>query len=1015
LKLLQSSANARSTRSLPEALGANLVAATGRSPLISALLTLLMSLLLSAVGVAWLHRSVVEAARVEFQHHAQRVQTAVEERFELPTYGLRGLHSLYSMRGQVARDEFRRFVVSRDMGAEFPGVRGFGFIESIKREDLASFEARERLDSAPEFAVRTRGDLPDLHVIKFIEPLSENRRAWGLDIGAEAVRRQGLEDAAARGEIALTGCVTLLQDRTQGPGFLMLMPVYRSPLMADTPAQRRLDLQGFVYAPLAVQELLHDVDLAGDGRVELTLSEGESVLLGGEHPGCAGSTGVTAGPGKPALAEATGVGVMTARHAPRFEASLPLVIGGRPLNLKLSSSDLLDASIEFGPVWWTGTAAGLSSLLLTAMVWLMGAGRRRSVQIAGRMTEDLRQAKQRAEVALRDVQAVLSLLDTHALVSVTNLSGVIIEVNDAFCGLSGYSREELIGQTHRIVNSGQQDAGFWRDLWEQISSGQTWKGEICNRAKDGSLYWVDSVVAPVFDEQGMIEKYMSIRHNITGIKQAKLDLAAQDERLQLALEGGNDGLWEWSVGREQTSWWSPKMYSLLGYSPEEIEANQTNFNALLHHEDRGLVYSLMAQALSHPGQRGDSGSEAGGLDIEARMRCKSGEYRWFRTRAKVFVDPEGQATRMAGSLQDVHERWTAQRQTQIHSEQLDAIFSLSPDGFVSLDNDFRVLYISPATERLTGLSDQQCRGITELALLAQLQACAVPDASAVNVPALAASLARGESLQFELRPPQARVLALRRHQGDSSSIAGVIQIRDVTRETEIDRLKSEFLSTAAHELRTPMASIYGFTELLLTRELSEDKRRTLLQRVYRQSEALIAIVNELLDLARIEAKRGMDFNFERIELDELLMQTVQDFKPPDEREPPMLLLTASTITVRADRVKLAQALRNLLSNAYKYSPGGGAVELRLLSRTDEHGVTQVLVEIEDQGLGMTPEQLARVCERFFRADLSGAIPGTGLGMSIVKEIIELHGGQMLLRSELGQGSVIGFALPGVTP
>jgi signal transduction histidine kinase len=251
------------------------------------------------------------------------------------------------------------------------------------------------------------------------------------------------------------------------------------------------------------------------------------------------------------------------------------------------------------------------------------------------------------------------------------------------------------------------------------------------------------------------------------------------------------------------------------------------------------------------------------------------------------------------------------------------------------------------------------------------------------------------------------MLELAQHQGEGPEVQRVLHVRDVTHQVEVDRIKSEFLSMAAHELRTPMTSIYGFTELMLLRPLTPERQREALQKIHRQSEAMIGILNELLDLSRLEARRGQDFRFESLPAQAVVQEAVQDFSPPESREPPLLELAEAALPVHVDRGKLQQVMRNLLSNAYKYSPQGGRVWVRLRAEEDE----QVLIEVQDQGIGMSAEELAHVSERFYRADKSGSIPGTGLGMSIVKEILELMSGSLRLSSAPGQGTTVQVRLP----
>ncbi|MDX6612127.1 MAG: hypothetical protein QOD75_1313 [Blastocatellia bacterium] len=130
-------------------------------------------------------------------------------------------------------------------------------------------------------------------------------------------------------------------------------------------------------------------------------------------------------------------------------------------------------------------------------------------------------ARMQAEETLRENYALLRTIHMHSIVSVTDQAGRILDANEGFCKISGYSRDELVGQTHRIVNSGVQEHAFWTDMWQTITAGQPWRGEICNRNKDGALYWVDSIIAPFMSEDGHTKRYMSVRTDITARKQAE--------------------------------------------------------------------------------------------------------------------------------------------------------------------------------------------------------------------------------------------------------------------------------------------------------------------------------------------------------------------------------------------------------------------------------------------------------------------------------------------------------------
>jgi len=359
------------------------------------------------------------------------------------------------------------------------------------------------------------------------------------------------------------------------------------------------------------------------------------------------------------------------------------------------------------------------------------------------------------------------------------------------------------------------------------------------------------------------------------------------------------------------------------------------------------------------------------------------------------------------------------------NEQLNTIFSLSPDGLLSVDITGRVRYANATFARLFGLSRRQLLDIELATLDALLQSRLAPGG---DWPGLAALLdqprdaappdtsvqdASAHKQVLEIAGPPRLTVELSCVTHTSDNVHHLLYLRDVTARVAVERMKSEFLSTAAHELRTPLASIYAFTELLITRDFPRERQRDFLAKTHRQAAAVVAILNELLDLARIEARGGQDFNFRTIDLGDLIEQSLVDFSVPEGRAAPLWLRPLEPMPARADSSKLAQVLGNLLSNAYKYSPGGGEVSVRLLYEVEDAGASALrhpVIEVRDAGMGMSPEQLARVCERFYRADASGKVPGTGLGMAIVKEIIELHGGTLHISSEPGRGTCVRCSL-----
>ena len=253
---------------------------------------------------------------------------------------------------------------------------------------------------------------------------------------------------------------------------------------------------------------------------------------------------------------------------------------------------------------------------------------------------------------------------------------------------------------------------------------------------------------------------------------------------------------------------------------------------------------------------------------------------------------------------------------------------------------------------------------------------------------------------------QARLSLL--HAADDTVRGGVVTLRDVTLERKLEQMKSEFVSTAAHELRTPLTSILGFAELLQdTKAFSSRERGEFAVLIHDKAEKLSELIDELLDISRIEAGQVIPLLRQALPLGPLVETSLNFFRHSSPRHQFQLLMPATPVIAYADPRRIGQVLDNLLSNAVKYSPAGGTIIVQL-----DPGKEHCTISIRDQGIGMNAEQVERIFDKFYRADASTtAVPGVGLGMTIVKELIESHGSEIAVASAPGQGTTISFTLP----
>ncbi|MGH8721368.1 MAG: sensor histidine kinase, partial [Burkholderiales bacterium] len=225
--------------------------------------------------------------------------------------------------------------------------------------------------------------------------------------------------------------------------------------------------------------------------------------------------------------------------------------------------------------------------------------------------------------------------------------------------------------------------------------------------------------------------------------------------------------------------------------------------------------------------------------------------------------------------------------------------------------------------------------------------------------------------------------------------------RDITQADELDRAKSRFVATAAHELRTPIAVITGYAEFLQASDPPPAERVEILATMRRHGNRIAGIVSELLDLARIEARAGRDFTMIRQPLAPAVARFIASLRVGEYARVPTLEGDIGGAEAFLDADKFCQALSNVLANACKYSPPGAPVSVRLVAAGNEIGV-----RVRDHGEGMDDQTQRRIFERFYRAESAAGVGGTGLGMSIVKEIMDIHGGRVEIASAPGAGTAV---------
>jgi signal transduction histidine kinase len=331
---------------------------------------------------------------------------------------------------------------------------------------------------------------------------------------------------------------------------------------------------------------------------------------------------------------------------------------------------------------------------------------------------------------------------------------------------------------------------------------------------------------------------------------------------------------------------------------------------------------------------------------------------------------------------------------------LKTIFHISPNGYLLVDDSHRILF---ANDMIARLIEHSVKDLYALSSHQFWHYLASHSQKHFSIPQEI-----GETYYIDLSKPRLIKLMCSMQPivlSNGNALGRLFYFNDITKEEESNRIKSEFLTHASHELRTPLALIHGYSELLDNEIVSLENQSSITHMIYEQSTWLIAMVDELLDLHRIETRAGIGFEKHNYLLTDLIHETLAEFATPKERQAIGLSLPPElkNIELYVDKIKFKQVISYIIDNAYKYSSNKGRVSLHTSFNTANNTLD---IEITDEGIGVTETDIPLIFERFFRVDKSGNIPGIGLGLTIAKEIMMFLNGEIHFNSVPNQGSQV---------
>lgn len=667
--------------------------------------------------------------------------------------------------------------------------------------------------------------------------------------------------------------------------------------------------------------------------------------------------------------------------------------------------------------------------------------------------------RMQAEEQLRKLSQAVE--QSPASVVITDTKGYIEYVNQKFTEVTGYTANEAIGQNPSILKSGEQSEAFYKELWETISSGKEWKGELHNKKKNGELYWESARISPITNEKGEILNYLAIKEDITKLMQAELNFRHSIDQSPLGI----------------------RIVSLKG---ETVYANQAflnifDFNSFDEYARTPAQKRYSVESYKEHLERKEIRKEGKEVaDYEISIRQKNGKIKhvkvwrkeviWNRTKHVQVINQdvteqrnlynelliakekaEEREDRIKIQNQDIlfnNERLesllrVSQFQTESVQELLDFALKQAVDltkskiGYIYFYNEEKKQFIlnswskevmkecavaSPQTVYdldKTGCWDEAVR---------QRKPIMINDYQAKNP--IKKGIPEGHvKLEKFLTIPvifDDRIVAVA-GVGNKSTNYDDTDIRQLTllmdsvwkmserlilvkdllsakeKAEESDRLKSAFLANMSHEIRTPMNGILGFMELLQEPDLEEETKKAYIDIMSKSGQRLLNTINNIIEISKIDAQQ-VKINKDQFCIVTLLKE-LSDFFQAEAKAKGIKLhakLPEHALVITSDRTMLESVFTNLIKNALKFTPTGEIV-LGI-----EQSSSHLTAYVKDTGVGIDAEKVENLFQRFVQgseSNLTRKFEGSGLGLSITKEYVNLLNGKIWVESEVDKGSV----------
>ncbi|MBL1176628.1 PAS domain S-box protein [Pantanalinema sp. GBBB05] len=640
----------------------------------------------------------------------------------------------------------------------------------------------------------------------------------------------------------------------------------------------------------------------------------------------------------------------------------------------------------------------------------------------------------------------------------------ITKVNDAMLDQYGASREQFLGLTPNDLFAHDLDQG--RGVWRQFFDAGRLHIETNERKFDGSPVWIEGDYICLYDAQGRITGHFGVQRNVSDRKRTEEELRKSEERWQLVIKASNDGIFDLDL-QTGTVFRSHQWAEMFGYEPNEVPNREIEWLSRIHPDDYDRV---VAATVANYRQ------ETQVFAQEYRFRCQDGSYKWVLDRSLLVWDEVGRPVRLVGSLSDISERKQVEDERQQAEETLRrqqeflrTVIDTPPNLIFAKDWNGRFVLANQATAEIYGVSVEELIGKTDADFnpnLAEVEQFLQADREVITTGQLklieeTVTSAMGVTQAFQtIKKPIISidgdsVLALGiatditdRKQAEAALRSSLEQQAELLAQTQkqsadlekakdaaeaASRAKSEFLANMSHELRTPLNVILGFTQIMSRDRSLKAEHRDYVGIISRSGRHLLALINDVLEMSKIEAGR-LKLHPTSFDLYHLLDTLYEMLHLKANAKHLSLTFDRSAHLpqyITTDEGKLRQVLLNLLGNAIKFT-SVGSVTLRVSVESGEKDIESAIdraatnpvitcsaslpsppltltFQVEDTGLGIAADDIQRLFTPFMQTPTGQqSSEGTGLGLAISQKFVQLMGGEITVESIVDQGSMFQF-------